>query len=129
MALCQARKADGTPCQVKATASGVCWAHDPAHAERRKQIAKAGNRAGGKGRPSPAHDELGTIKKLLNGLVSQVYTGKTGAGTAYAMNALLNTQLRVIELERKLKETEELEQRLAALEAAAPQGRHNRWGT
>ena len=40
----------------------------------------------------------------------------------------MNTRLRAIEVERKVKETEELEERLEALERAAEQGGGKRWG-
>ena len=40
MARCSAIKADGTRCQRSADgAHGLCWGHDPAHAERRRMMA------------------------------------------------------------------------------------------
>jgi hypothetical protein len=128
MALCQATKANGTPCQVKATASGFCWAHDPANAERRKQIARQGNRAGGKGRPSPARDELTEIRQLLRGLTAKVYKEEITPAIVYAIATLCNGRLRVVELERKIAEHEDLEARIAALEQAAPAQGGKRWG-
>jgi hypothetical protein len=44
-------------------------------------------------------------------------------GNAVAVNQILNTRARLIEIERKIKETEELEGRLEALEQA--QGRRS----
>jgi hypothetical protein len=38
-------------------------------------------------------------------------------GAATAVNQIINSQARLLELERKIKETEELEARLEALEA------------
>ena len=47
-----------------------------------------------------------------------------------AVNQILNTRLRALEFERKIKETEELEERLEALERAAEKqrGGGKRWG-
>jgi hypothetical protein len=45
-----------------------------------------------------------------------------GSGVGAVANQLINTRLRAIELERRIKETEELEARLEDLEAA--QGIH-----
>ena len=98
----------------------TCWGHDPANAERRRQIAQKANRAGGKGRPSPARDEVTEIRQLLRALFGKVYKGEMERGDAIALNLLLNTRLRLVELERKIAEAEEFEARLAALEAAGP---------
>lgn len=44
-------------------------------------------------------------------------------------NQLINTRLRAVEIERKIRETEELEERLAQLEeAAGAQKGGRKWG-
>jgi len=45
------------------------------------------------------------------------------------VNQILNTRARLIELERKLKETEELEERIEALEATEQRGGTRSWGS
>jgi len=45
-----------------------------------------------------------------------VLSGELPTGQAAVANQLINTRLRAIEQERKIKETEELEERLEALE-------------
>jgi hypothetical protein len=104
-----------------------CYNHDPARAEERR---RAASRAG-KSKPSR---ELAGIKGLLAELTGRVL-GKEGkepleTGRAAVANQLINTRLRAVELERKLKETEEFEERLEALERAAEgNGRGGRrWG-
>jgi hypothetical protein len=42
-------------------------------------------------------------------------------------NQLINTRLRAIEVERKIRETEDLEERIAALEAVPRQNGGSRW--
>jgi hypothetical protein len=45
-----------------------------------------------------------------------VLEGRRDKGVAAVVNQILNTRVRLIELERKVKETEELEHRIEALE-------------
>jgi hypothetical protein len=47
---------------------------------------------------------------------------------AAVVNQILNTRLRAIELERKIREQDELEERLAALEQSQEQKGGRRWG-
>ena len=88
---------------------GLCWAHDPKNAERRRKGASRGGRA-------KASRELPAIKSLLEDLTERVLSGELETGRAAVANQLVNTRLRAIEQERKIRETEELEERLEALE-------------
>ena len=88
---------------------GLCWAHDPKNAERRRKGASRGGRA-------KASRELPAIKSLLADLTERVLSGELETGRAAVANQLVNTRLRAIEQERKIRETEELEERLEALE-------------
>ena len=122
MARCKATKRNGEPCTLPAQGEqGLCWAHDPANAEKRRRGASRGGRA-------KASRELPTIKALLEDLTDRVLSGDLAPGTAAVANQLINTRLRTIEQERRNRETEELEGRIEALERtqAKPGGR--RWG-
>jgi predicted component of type VI protein secretion system len=57
-----------------------------------------------------------------------VLSGGVDRGSAVAVNQILNTRARLIEIERKVKETEELEERIEQLEQAQEQKRDKRWG-
>ena len=108
--VCRANKRDGSPCTAPATgANGFCWAHDPANSEERRRIASKGGRGKGGG-------ELSDLKKQVKDLVVDVLDGKVDRGRAAVANQLYNTLIRAIEQERKLRELEELAQRLEALE-------------
>ena len=108
--VCRANKRDGSPCTAPATGvNGFCWAHDPANAEERRRIARKGGRGKGGG-------ELSDLKKQVKDLVADVLDGKVERGRAAVANQLYNTLIRAIEQERKLRELEELAQRLEALE-------------
>jgi hypothetical protein len=120
---CKATKRNGEPCTLPANGrQGLCWAHDPKNAERRRKGASRGGKA-------KANRELPSIKALLEGLTERVLTGELQTGPAAVANQLINTRLRATEQERKIKETEELEARIQALEDLQPaksKGAH-RW--
>jgi hypothetical protein len=120
---CTAVKRNGEPCTLPANGpQGLCWAHDPANAEKRRRGASRGGRA-------KANRELPTIKALLEDLTERVLAGELDTGRAAVANQLVNTRLRAIEQERKNKETEELEARIEALERGSQgQGGARPWG-
>jgi hypothetical protein len=124
VSICKATKRNGEPCTLPANGQqGLCWAHDPKNAERRRKGASRGGRA-------KASRELPSIKALLEDLTERVLTGELQTGPAAVANQLINTRLRAIEQERKIKETEDLEARIQALEDLQPaksKGAHNRW--
>jgi len=113
---CKATKRDGTPCTLPARDSnGLCWAHSPEHAEKRRKAASKGgkSRRGG---------EIGEIKARIRELAEGVIEGKVDRGKASVAFQGLGVLKGFLELERKVKETEELEERLQALESSTSQG-------
>ena len=117
---CTAFKRNGEHCTLPANGpQGLCWAHDPANAEKRRRGASRGGKA-------RANRELPSIKALLDDLTKQVLSGALETGRAAVANQLINTRLRAIELERKIKETDELEARLETLERYGKEG-GSRW--
>jgi hypothetical protein len=113
---CTAIKPNGEQCGAGAIGgSEFCWNHDPKNEAARKRKASKGGKRGGKGRPQV---ETAAIKALLEDLTQQVLDGELPTNMAAVANQLINTRLRAIEQERKIKETEELEARLTELEEA-----------
>lgn len=109
-AVCRANKRDGSPCTAPATgANGYCWAHDPANAEQRRRIASRGGRGKGSG-------EIADLKAQLADLAKGVLDGQITTPVVAVVNQILNTRARLLEVERRLKESEELEARLETLE-------------
>jgi hypothetical protein len=82
---------------------------DPDRAEERRRNASRGGRARGNG-------ELADLKKQLKDLASDVLDARVDRGSAAVVNQILNTVIRTIEQERKMRELEEMAQRLEALE-------------
>jgi hypothetical protein len=119
--ICAATKRDGSPCTLPSYgASDLCWAHSPQTAERRRR----GQSRGGRNKPNR---EIADLKKQLEGLAEDVLKGQVERGTAAVVNQLLSTRLRAIELERKIREQDEILVRLEALEARQ-RGARRRWG-
>ncbi len=110
MAVCRATKASGDPCKAPAAGlHGYCWAHDPSNAEQRSRMASKAAR-------SKPNRELASLKAQLVDLTEDVLSGELETRRAAVANQLINTRLRAIELERKIKENDELEARIEALE-------------
>jgi septal ring factor EnvC (AmiA/AmiB activator) len=123
MAVCRATKANGEPCTLPAKGQhGYCWAHNPENAHKRQRTASRAARS----KPSK---EIRDLKKQLEDLASNVLDGSVDKGDAAVVNQIFNTRARLIELERRIKETEELEARLEQLEQAQEgQKGAKRWG-
>src|SRR5215213_3025020 len=120
MGRCTAIKPNGERCRLDAQEKqDMCWAHSPDNSEKRRKRASRGGRA----KPSR---QLPAIKALLEDLTEQVLSGVLPTGPAAVANQLINTRLRAIEVERKIREAEEIEERITALEDLA-RNRSRRW--
>jgi hypothetical protein len=120
---CTATKRNGEPCMLPSTgASGLCWAHDPANAERRRR----GQSRGGKNKPSR---ELAAIKQRLSDLADDVLEGRQDKGVAAVASQVLNVCLRACSVELKAREQQEFIERLETLEERLGRdGGGRRWG-
>jgi hypothetical protein len=113
---CAGIKRGGERCKLEATHGSFCWSHAPETAEDRKHRA---GRAGGNGRSagiSAASKEIATLKGRLTTLAARVLDRSIDRGDAVAVNQILNTILRAVEVERKILETDDLERRIEVLE-------------
>jgi len=86
-----------------------CYQHDPERAEQRRRNTSKGGKSKG-------NSEISDLKKQLKDLAKGVLDGEVERGTAAVVNQILNTRARLIEIERKIREQEELAERLEALE-------------
>src|SRR5215212_6650329 len=129
MARCAFIKPGGDRCGATAMKGyDTCYGHRPDLADERRRNASKGGRSGGRGR-GRSSSELACIKAQLEDLTEQVLSGELPTGRAAVANQLINTRLRAIEQERKIREAEEIEERLSRLEEIAKAklgGR--RWG-
>jgi len=103
-------KRDGNRCSGRVPEGKYyCWFHDPEHEGKRRRIA---SRAG-KGNRARLSKNL---HARLDELIEQVVGGELEPYPGSVAGQLVRTKLALMEYERKLKETQELEDRLEELE-------------
>lgn len=125
MAKCAAIKTDGERCKAEAMPDAAwCWSHHPDHAEERRRRASRGGKRGGRGRPNGDTVEL---RGLLSELYPNVLDGSVPPNVAAVAAQIANARIRLVETERRMRETEELEERLAQLEGDMEQKGEKRW--
>jgi hypothetical protein len=113
MGVCRATKANGEPCTLPANGpQGLCWAHDPANAEKRRMGASRGGRA-------KANGDIRDLKRRISEVIDAVLEGSQDRGRAAVAIQGFNALKGVLELERRVKETEDLERRIEELERAS----------
>jgi hypothetical protein len=110
MPRCAGIKRDGGRCTTIVPPPLIhCYQHDPDRAEERRLNASKAARA--------RHDpEVREIKRMLKDLYDGVLEGKVDRAAAAVANQVANTRLRAIEVERRIREQDELEERLDELE-------------
>ena len=108
---CQAIKSTGGRCERIVHGDATqCYSHDPARSEARKRAASKAARA------KNSRNELVEIKQRLRQLSEDVASGKLATAKGSVAGQLLGIYIKAIEQERKIKETQEFEERLRALE-------------
>ena len=115
-AVCPAVTRSGSRCtQSVRGPSGYCHLHDPARAEERR---RAASRAG-KSKPSR---EIVALKVRISEVVDAVLDGRQDRGRGAVAIQGLNALRAVLALEREIRQQDDLEARLEALEAAEGAG-------
>ena len=118
MTKCAAFTGKGRPCKGLVRAgSDYCPAHDPARADaRRKSASKAAR--------SKPGAEVRELKDRLGTLADDVLAGRVDPKAAAVATQIVGAYARLLEFERKVREHEEFDARLVALE----EGVRKRWG-
>ncbi len=125
---CNAITGSGTRCKgIAIDSSGLCHAHHPDRAEQRKRHASKGGRTAGRGRPMV---ELATIKARLSDLADDVLAGRADRADAAVAGQLLNTVIRAVGMEMRVRETEELAREVQEVRdiLEAKKGERSSWG-
>jgi hypothetical protein len=128
LAKCSGITQAGTACKgIPIEGSQWCYVHDPDHAEERRRHGARGGKRGGRGRPLA---ELIALKTRLSDLADDVLAGSVDRADAAVAGQILNTVIRAVGVELKVREQQELIERLEALERAAEGqgGSSKRWG-
>ncbi len=87
-----------------------------ARARTRRAEGQERARAGSHAAHSPATLEIAELKDELKALVREVKAGEVAPGVATVITQLSNVILRAIEQDRKVRELDDLEQRVEELE-------------
>jgi hypothetical protein len=106
---CSFIKASGERCRGAATGQhGLCWAHDPANAQRRRRTASRGGRG-------KANREVATLKDEIKVLITDVKAGDLDRNDAAVMIQGYRALKDYISLERQVRETDDLAAEIAEL--------------
>jgi hypothetical protein len=110
MPTCSATKPNGTGCErIVGASQTFCHAHDPSRSEQRR-------RAASKAARSKPNREVAEIKQRLQTLADDVLEGQVARADAAVVSQIYNVLLRSLETERKIREQEDLIERLEGLE-------------
>jgi hypothetical protein len=111
MAKCPAIARSGQPCRgLVREGNDYCPAHDPRRQEaRRRASSKAGKSKPGR--------ELLSLKAKLSDLADDVLAGRVDRGDAAVVSQVLNVLLRAVSVELKVREQEQILERVDELEA------------
>jgi hypothetical protein len=102
MGRCAGIKRDGDRCTLPATtANRLCWLHDPSRADQRTRNATRAGRARGTG-------EITSLKNEVKDLISNVESGDLDRNDAAVMVQAYRVLKDYIELERRVRETDDL---------------------
>jgi hypothetical protein len=100
---CSGITREGHRCERSADGpNGLCWLHDPTRSEDRRRGASRG------GRSSKASREISGLKAYLDKLAKDVRSGELDAKVGTVVNQIVNTRLRALEMERAIRETDQL---------------------
>jgi hypothetical protein len=117
---CTGIKRDSSACTATVEPpQEYCWWHDPANAEKRRRAASKA----GKAKPSR---ELAGIKQRLSDLADDVLEGRQDRAVAAVASQVLNVYLRAVSVELKVREQQEITERLQELETLLEQRKGER---
>jgi hypothetical protein len=117
MAKCTFTKRNGDECRGVAVGPlGGCYQHDPSYELDRKRDAQRNGKRGGRGRPNPGTADLHRLQSRFEDLAEQVLAGTVDRADAAVAAQCLNGARSCIAASAKLREIEDFEKRLNALE-------------
>jgi len=119
MSQCAFDKRGGGRCGgVAVGPSGGCYAHDPAYELERKRDARRNGKRGGRGRSNPGTADLHRLQSRFEDLADKVLAEEVDRADAAVAAQCLNGARACIAASAKVRELEDVERRLDALEQA-----------
>jgi hypothetical protein len=120
---CQGITSQGKRCEkIVGPAQTLCFLHDPTRASERSELASKAAKA----RHASPCDEIVEIRQEMKSLADLVRQKKVTVGVGSVVNQILGNMLRTFEQERRQKEFDDIERRLADVEKVYRQGRDER---
>jgi hypothetical protein len=120
MPRCSHTYADLSLCRrIVSAEQKYCYSHDPARAGERRRYAARGGKA-------KASGELAGIKQRLSDLADDVLAGEVDRAVAAVASQVLNVYLRAVSVELKIREQQEITERLQELETLLEQQKGER---
>ena len=111
---CSAITRGGERCKLDATNGSYCGSHAPENAEARKRRGRRGGKARGA-------SELSEVKREIRTVISDVLEGRVERGVGAVVFQGYNTLLKAVEVDRRIREEEELLARIEQLEQTQEQ--------
>ncbi len=109
MPRCAGFKRDGSQCtQTVEPPQRYCWWHDPANADKRRSAASRGGKA-------KAGQEVRDLKAEIRQLIADVKAGEVDRSDAAVMVQAYRALKDYVELERRVREVDELAAEIAEL--------------
>ncbi len=121
---CNGIKSGGDRCKLEATHGSYCWSHAPDTADERRQRARRGGKAGGRGRPGA---DLADLKRDVRRVIDGVLAGTVLQGPGAVALQGFNVLLRAAKVELDVREQTELIERIEALERGQDQKGDRSW--
>ena len=107
---CAAKTRNDRPCRgLVRPGSDYCPAHDPARADARRKAASKAAR-------SKPGGESGALKEQLKKLAEDILAKRVEPKAGAVVTQIANVYTRLLEFEKRFKEQEEFEARIAAIE-------------
>ena len=120
---CSGIKPNGGRCErIVSTEQEYCYSHDPERASERRRNASKGGKV-------KANQELAQVKRDISAVIEGVLSRGIERSVGAVAFQGYNTLLKAVSVEMKVREVEELVERLEGLESALEQRKGgSRWG-
>ena len=109
---CTAITKGGERCKLDATGGSYCWSHNPQFREQRRRQGARGGKARGSG-------SIAAVMRKIESVIDDILEGRLERGKGAVVFQGYNVLLKAYDTERKLRELDEVMERLEALEQRA----------
>ena len=109
---CTAITKGGERCKLDATGGSYCWSHNPQFREQRRRQGARGGKARGSG-------SIAAVMRKIESVIDDILEGRLERGKGAVVFQGYNVLLKAYDTDWKLRELDEVMERLEALEQRA----------